>query len=254
MNDLAIAAVAVVVLGGAYVLGKRKAPTPPGPGEDPLLAACKAAGVPELACRAGKGLLGGLVNVVQSATTSRETTNVRLNGPVVERVDVGANRGSSDAHGTTYRALVGLSPGVRHQNGCVPIPGHSDWAKCAAGTRHIIDNGNLESPTQFGGNTWWARFGVSRGYLPTRTLSGDPAHDALTFQPSPQTDPQTWYVRGKRTTCPAGTTVNPGRDHRTGAPACSTPAREVSPPPPIVPPTSGPIIPGDGNTRDRRTS
>lgn len=261
------AGVGAAAVGAVYLVRRSSAPAPTAPpadnceklraiGGQQAVDACKAV-------KAGLGVVGAVAGVVQNATESRESKNVTLNGPITERIDVGANRGYQGADGTWHRILHGgnTAVGVRHQNGCVPIPGHPDWGKCAPDTRHIIDNGNLDDADHYAGNSYWAVTLLPAGFSKAGLLSGDPMRDALTFKAPASMQPATgelWFVRGKRLTCPAGTTVNGGRDHRTGTniPVCAAPSSATPPPPVIAPDANGCISyrTADGRTvRDCRT-
>lgn len=225
--------------------------------------------------RAGLPVLGAVVNAVEDATQSRQAANVEKNGPIVESLDrtvwdhvslqVGA---SGDGQGGPRLLRPLIHGGIRHQNGCVPIPGHPDWAKCAPGTRHIVSNGNLDDATHFARDCYWALSGaLDNGFLPSGLFSGGRPKDLFTFKwpankPAPAQAPagagELWVVRGKFIRCPLGTTVTVNeRDHRESsspAPVCAPPSTVGATPPPITPtiPTGTGTRTGTGVTVDRR--
>jgi hypothetical protein len=262
------------LLGGALLLRKSKeAAATPAPSSNPC-DRLKEAGAPQAvvdACNAlrASGVVGAVVGAVQAATESRESKNTTLNGPVVDHIDgaafdLVAYEQNDGGYGTRKRRPL-YGRGIRHQNGCVPIPGHPDWVKCATGTKHIIDNGNFDDPNNYSGDSWWGVVGFEAGYHRTGLLSGGRPKDPYTFRwpdskPWPASAPQgageRWVVRGKLIVCPLGTTVNVGtRDHRTeGGPVCTAPSVYVPPPPTVTMPTTEPVrtTTDGGRTADRR--
>lgn len=234
-----------MIVGGAVYLRSRKKDEsgPPADNCEKLRAlggqqavdACKAV-------KAGFGVLGAVADVV--VPDSNDDVNVRLNGPRVEAAHVQAMKALAiyfDENGTELYPLKAPFA-TRYQNGFVPVPGHPDFAKGAPGSKSMVND------------DWWARKGFSLGKSISSMLSGDPMRDVLTFRwPGPIANSATrnqvrnaiafplsgpgeqWIVRGQPVLCAAGTTINSGRDHRTGAPAVAcAPASSPTPPPPIV--------------------
>jgi hypothetical protein len=244
------------LVGGALLLRKSKesAPATDAPAKDP----CDL--LPEGQARdACKALRAGLGIVAELIPDSADTTNTKLNGPAVEKIDpavwnlITARELVSGTMSTYihYRPLKAPYT-TRYQNGFVPIEGHPDFAKGAPGSKSMVDT------------EWFRRFGG--GVSPSSLLSGDPVRDAYTFRwpadrPWPAGAPagagERWAVRGQLIVCPAGTTVNNGRDHRTTPGPVCAPAVNTSAPPPVITtttvPTSGTWTTTPSGTRDRRT-
>lgn len=261
MSLWAYIAVGGGLVGGALLFRKLKEQAPATPSAPRNPCDLLPAGQARDTCntlRAGLGVVGAVTDAIADATQSRESKNVEKNGPIVESIEpavwtrVGIQVGASGDGQGGARMLYPLhSRGVRHQNGCVPIPGHPDWAKCEPGTAHIIANGNHDDPTHFTRDCWWTVGGdnsrLNQGYRPSGLLSGGRPKDVFTFKwtgaapaGAPPGAGELWAVRGKLIRCPLGQTVNVNeRDHRTDAvaPICAPPPR-VTPPPPVTPTTS----------------
>lgn len=270
MSLWAYIAVGGGLVGGALLLRKSKEAAPPAPSSstnpcDRL----KAAGAPQYAvdaCNAARTIAGGLGALVDMLPNT-DQDNIAINGPVTKRIHGAAQLAlhrEMGANSADYGPVT--APGtLEYQNGCVPIPGHPGWSKCAPGTKSMVNE------------PWWrTSSGYATGYgagkSPAAMGSGDPDRDVLTFKwPGPIAHSDTrnerrrpiafpldgagerWIVRGQPVVCAAGTTVNSGRDHRTGvtAPICAPPRTVVTPPP--VTPTYTPGTRDPNNPRDRRT-
>jgi hypothetical protein len=243
-----------------------------------------------LACKAAKGLLGAVADAVTDtlvdAVTNYEDVhghNVAVNGPITEYWDAGENKDTFLAasplgfgeNGYSLRTYSHKGPNgeafpKRHDNGCVPLPGHPDWSKCGPGTKSAANaikdpghgpiQGSREGARDAGPAP--ARWGGGFSERPS-TGGGDPLRDGLSFawnqRPSaykyervgdgrrlrdlnfplavPNDGSTAWVVRGEPVVCAPGTEVR-GRDHRTGLETRSpcSPANQV-PAPPVVQPT-----------------
>lgn len=233
-----------------------------------------------LACKVARGLVGVGYDKFRDAWRGEDKNvgNVALNGPVVEWFDAPetadlytAASGYDGKVAPTKLVYDGRGPNgekypAQYENGCVPLPGHPAWSKCAPGTESMAS----DAFPRYAGKD------VRRDDVGT----GDPQRDGLTFRwedritktarvadhDPPVWEPRfplevpegatAWVVRGKPHVCPAGTEVR-GRDHRTGQETrspCSI--QQTITPPPVAPQRDGDCIRyyiGDRLVRDCRT-
>lgn len=241
---------AVVVIGGAALLRRRaEADAPSGPPVDNCEKLRAIGGEQAVtACKAAKGALG-VLGAIADAIPDYEATNVKLNGPVVERVPpavwdlIKVTKSAGMGVGDTFRPL--WTSAIRYKNGFVPIPDHPDWAKGAPGSK---SNVNADYFREYGG-----------GRSPSSLLSGDSQRDVYTFKwptalawAGAAGAGERWVVAAKYVLCPVGTTVNSGRDHRTTpGPICAAPVPTRDAPPIVQsgtsPSTGGVRVPYRGD-------
>lgn len=223
------------------------------------------------ACKAGRGIVGAAYELLADAWKGedRNVGNVALNGPVTEWWDddplylaAAGNLGRQAP--TRYTDAVGPAGQKlprRHANGCVPLPGHRDWQRCAPGTQSMATDSHpayahAGRPARNGYPAAPPRPGVAAAALG----SGDPDRDGLSYRWDERLSPvdgragrgnvelefpadvppgsTAYVVAGEAVVCPAGTRVK-GRDHRTdGGPVCA-PASDVEAPPPAPAETGG---------------
>jgi len=130
--------IGAVVVGGAVVLARRARAA-----EEESDICDSFEGNAKTACQAAKGALGvlGAINKLLSGPNfaAIDKKNKELNGPV----DVSATEWIAATFCHTQVGDAGGSPvmpgaALRFANGCVPIDGHPDMAKCAPGTKSIV--------------------------------------------------------------------------------------------------------------------
>lgn len=241
------AGVGAALVGGAVYLRRRKeADAPSGPPVDNCEKLRVIGG--QQAVDACKAIKAGFAVVDAIVPDFADTANVKLNGPAVERVPVAVmavrRLEANQQHGAV--APLQLDYTTKYQNGCVPVPGHPGWSKCAPGTKSMIED------------QWFSSAGSAAGFSPSSVLSGDfrraggaGGRDPLTFtwppdRPWPGPPGGTPYVspenpgtrfvyKGQPMICPAGTQIASGTDHRAiQGPPCVA-ARGDVPPPPTAP-------------------
>lgn len=233
--------VAAGAVAGAAVLAirSRRAATPSGGGGlcDRAAQLDPRAGA---ACQVLGGVLGALGEVLPDSPSERAAANARLNGearavhPALRAVSqVYASRGGQ-AGSTTVTDLYPLvEPAERYANGCVPVPGHPDWAKCAPGTvsqvwapveephGHAARNafrGSADDP-------YHRRHPATVRRLNGRGPGARPVDEpAPAFPLAVPAGHSAWWDRGEPRVCPPSTvlqgTSGAPVDHRPGAPRC----------------------------------
>lgn len=194
---------------------------------DAAVEACKALGIPEIACRAGAGPVLSVVDQrPQEENDAANGAPELLAGPV----NVAARMRGGGSRDFFPVAVGGIwdggQPVARYANGCVPFAGHPDFAKCAPGTHDMRGDYPADATGPIAGN----RYLTGR---PWGTEGGDP----LTRKVKTNADgSEEWFFKGAPLVCPPGTTVDPRkRDHRPGASPCQVPSSN----PVAVPPSVG---------------
>lgn len=260
------------LLGGALLFRKLKEDATPAASETPSTDLCeklRAIGGQQAvdACRAIK-LGAAIVDAV--IPNSTDSDNVRINGPAVVKVapEIMAIYRLSNEHPAGPVSVLNSPYTIKYQNGCVPIPGHPDFAKCGAGTKTMVNE------------AWFRYVGHARGLSMSGVLTGDvpvpgsrAGRDPLTFTWPPNVpwpssfprggtpyvspeDPGTRFVfKGIPIVCPAGMRLASGTDHRTTpGPICAPAVNTVTPPPTVTMPTTEPVRTSTdgGRTADRR--
>lgn len=191
------------------------------------------------ACKVAKAALAVLPEL-----KSTDEQNQKLNGPPVFRGEPAMVAGVS--YDSRFRPVSDFRPDLLYANGGVPIEGNPNWSKCAPGTKSIA-HGTAGSDIE----RFWRGFAPA-GYTRAGLLSGDPMRDLFTYEWTPErkrkaegvlkttvnfplpvrAGERAWWVAGRPYVCPAGTNVEPGRDHRTNpGPPCVAPRTGVTPPP-----------------------
>lgn len=243
MSTVVLIGAGLLAVGGLAWLRARDAASASA-SSDPC-AALAALGVPEVACRAGRGLLGGLATWWQ--TPSATHNNLELNGEPAETIDPGANAQTGvihngqqqlffrqSAHGNAIDPIVS-----KFKGGCEPIEGKPGWAKCAPGTGSIVNDlypGKRASADILSGEL----VGEGRGDPVTRRYTErNGARNPVRWPASAPAVPEggsRWWHKGKATVCEAGAEILPQtQDHRPGASPCARPSTE-----PVVAPPSPP--------------
>lgn len=236
-----LAAGAAVVGAGVLLLRRRAAAADGGADDCDKLAPLGAQAV--AACKAARGLFGVLDKL---STTCYEAAaqNRALNGePVPLHPSLRAQAKMFAFGGAGGGQWVdAVAPPARYRNGCVAIPGHPDWGKCAPGTvSQVCDKAGHGPGLNDSGFGERARVAALRAYTGARSAGSrtslDPytrKHEASPAQgrpsgPFPLTVPaggSAWWDRGEPRVCPAGQTLAGSEDdkgdidHREGAPRC----------------------------------